>query len=69
MKISLPQRQAKTVRGGASSHRLCQQYMEDPKSESASLYYLFKSYGDFAAVVDFAYWLSCIGKGIRLQPK
>ena len=27
----------------------------------------FKSDGDFADWVDFAYWWSCIGKGLRLQ--
>ena len=27
-----------------------------------------KSYGDFAEWVDFAYWWSFIGKGLRLQP-
>ena len=26
--------------------------------------YWFKSYGDFAEWVDFAYWWSCIGKGL-----
>ena len=30
--------------------------------------YWFKSYGDFAEWVDFVYWWSCIGKGLRLQP-
>jgi hypothetical protein len=28
----------------------------------------FKNYGDFAEWVDFAYWWSFIGKGLRLQP-
>ena len=28
----------------------------------------FKSYGDFAKSVDYAYWFSCIGKGLPLQP-
>ena len=26
------------------------------------------SYGHFSEAVDFAYWWSCIGKGLRLQP-
>ena len=30
--------------------------------------YWFKSNRDFAGGVDFAYWWSCIGKGLRLQP-
>ena len=28
----------------------------------------FKSYGDFAKYVNFAYWWTFIGKGLRLQP-
>ena len=28
----------------------------------------FKSYGHFTEGVDFAYWRSCVGKGLRLQP-
>ena len=28
----------------------------------------FKSYGDFAEWVYFAYWWSCSGKGLSLQP-
>ena len=28
---------------------------------------LFKSYGDLAERLDFAYWWSCIGKGLRLH--
>ena len=27
-----------------------------------------QSYGNFTEWVDFAYWQSCIGKGLRLQP-
>ena len=27
-----------------------------------------KSYSHFSEGVDFAYWLICIGKGLRLQP-
>ena len=44
-------------------------FFGDFKYQSASkLHYWFKSYGDFAEWLDFAYWLSCIGKGPRLQP-
>ena len=35
---------------------------------ASNLYFLFKSYGNFAEWVDLAYWWSCIGKGLRLQP-
>ena len=28
----------------------------------------FKSYSHFTEGVDLAYWLSCIGKGLRLKP-
>ena len=30
--------------------------------------YWFTSYNGFAESVDFAYWWSCIGKGLRLEP-
>ena len=29
------------------------------------MHHWFKSYSDFAKVVNFAYWWSCIGKGLR----
>ena len=32
------------------------------------MHHWFKSYGHVSEGVDFAYWLSCIGKGLRLQP-
>ena len=32
------------------------------------MYDWFQRYDDFAGGVDFAYWWSCIGKGLRLQP-
>ena len=32
--------------------------------KASKLLYWFKSYGDFATWVDFAYWLSSIGKGL-----
>ena len=35
---------------------------------ASKLLYWFKSYGNFAELVDFAYWWSCIGKGLSLQP-
>ena len=61
MKISLRRRHALTVEYGAFNHKI--DYVKKSK-----LYYWFKSYGDFAEWVDFAYWWSCIGKGLRLQP-
>ena len=43
-------------------------FVEDPYSQRVSkLHYWFKSYSDFDQLVDFAYWWSCIGKGLRLQ--
>ena len=36
---------------------------------ASKLHYWFKSYGDFAEWVDFAYWWNFIGKGLRLQPE
>ena len=33
-----------------------------------TLHYWFQSYGDFAELVDFTYWWSCIGNGLCLQP-
>ena len=32
------------------------------------MHHLFKSYGDFAELVDFVYWFNCIVKGLSLQP-
>ena len=32
------------------------------------LHHWFKSNGHFTEGVDFAYWWSCIGKGLSLQP-
>ena len=50
-------------------NRLCWEIVRDSKSQRASKsYYWFKSYGDFDERGDFAYWWSCIGKGLRLQP-
>ena len=40
-------------------------------SESQTIlksYHWYNSYGDFATCVDFAYWRSCMRKGLRLQP-
>ena len=43
-------------------------FFKDSKSWRASKpLYRFKSYGNFAERVNFAYWWSCIGKGLRLQ--
>ena len=43
--------------------------VEDYKSwRESKLHTWFKSYGDFAELVDFAYWWRCIRKGLQLQP-
>ena len=43
-------------------------FFEDPYSQRVSkFHYWFKSYSDFDQLVDFVYWWSCIGKGLRLQ--
>ena len=31
------------------------------------MHHWIKSYGHLSEEVDFAYWLSCMGKGLRLQ--
>ena len=42
-------------------------YLGESKSRRAyKSHYWFKSYGDFAELVDFAYWWP-IGKGLRLH--
>ena len=59
------------VKDGAFGHKIdyVPIFFGDSKSQRASkLYYWFKSYGNFAEWVYFAYWWSCIGKGMRLQP-
>ena len=40
----------------------------NPQARASKSHHWFKSYGHFTEVVDFAYWLSFIGKGLRLQP-
>ena len=43
---------------------LCHNYLGDSKSQRAlKLHYWFKSYGDFAECVVFAYWWSFSGGG------
>ena len=67
VRIALRRRHAQTVEKGASSHKTkyIEFFFRDYKSwrASKSLYW-FKSYGDFAEWVDFAYWWSGIGKGL-----
>ena len=49
--------------------RVCHSDQDLSKSWRASKsHQWFKSYGPFTEGVDFAYWWSCIGKGLRLQP-
>ena len=59
----------KMVKNGASSNKTKFTFFRDYESlrASKSLFWL-QSYGDFAKWVDFAYWWSCIGTGLRLQP-
>ena len=57
---------------GAFSHKIdyVKKIIGDSKSQRASKSHnWFKSYGDFAEWVDFAYQWSCIGKRLRLQPE
>ena len=63
VKISLRRRHAQKVKNGASSQK--RNYFRDSKSWRAfKLLYRVKSYADFAECVDFAYWWSCIRKGL-----
>ena len=68
MKLSLRRRHALTVADGAFSHKIDYvtifQEIVNPKSKS---HYWFKSYGNFAELVDFAHRWSFIGKGLHLQ--
>ena len=68
---ALWRRHAQTVRDSTSSlqNRLCQNDQKLSKSQRASksLHWL-KSYDNFTEGVDLAYWWSCIGKGLHLQP-
>ena len=69
-KISLWCCHAQMDNNGASSHKT--NYIDifrDSKSlRDSKLLYCFKSYDGFAEWVDFAYWWSFTGKGLRLQP-
>ena len=59
------------IEDGACSHEIdyVTIFLGDSKSQKVSkLHYWFKSYGDFAEWVNFAYWRSFIGKGLLLQP-
>ena len=48
---------------------ICYNLLGHSQSRRASKqYYWFKSYGNFAELVDFSQWWSCIGMGLRLQP-
>ena len=50
-------------------NRLCWKILENSKSLRASKsHHWFKSFGEFAEIGDFAYWWSCIRKGLRLKP-
>ena len=68
VKISLRRRHAKTVNNGASSLKTNYLFRHCKSTRAPKLLYWFKSYGAFAEWVDFAYWLSFIGKGVHLQP-
>ena len=59
-----------TVRDRSSKYKiLCHSDHKLSKSQRASQsYQWFKIYGHFTEGVDQAYWGSCIGKGLRLQP-
>ena len=66
MKISLQRPHALLVDEGAFSHNIDNVaiFLGDSKSQRASkLHCWFKSYGDFAEWVDFAYWWSFSGGG------
>ena len=68
MKISLQHIHALIFENGAFSHKIGYVTTQDSKyRRAANSHYWFKSYGDFAEWLDFAYWWSCIGKGLRLQ--
>ena len=50
-------------------NELCKSFKEFSKSWRASkLHHWFKSNGLFSERVDFAFWLGCIRKGLRLKP-
>ena len=57
-------------KNGASSHKTnyIEIFSEILIPEGHQKLYWFKSYGDFSERVDFAFWWSFIGKGLRLQP-
>ena len=63
-------KQKNTGKNGASSHKTnyIDIFPEILNLEGRQKIYWFKSYGDFAEWVDFAYWWSCIRKGLRMQP-
>ena len=70
---ALRRRQAETVRDSSSSYshicHICNSDKTLSKSQRAlKSHQWFRSYDNFTEGVDLAYWWSCIGKGLRLQP-
>ena len=68
----LRRRHAKTVRGSSSSYKT--DYVIVIKKQLSKYWRVskshqwFNSYGHFTEGMDLAYWWSCIGKGLCLQP-
>ena len=66
MKIYLPRRHALLVEDGAFSHKIDYTIFLKGNSKSwraSKLHNWFKSYGDFAEWLDYAYWWSFSGEG------
>ena len=67
MKIYLRRRHALLVQDGAFSHKIDCVKMLSEILKGIQIALLVQELWQFAEWVDFAYWWSCIGKGLRLQ--
>ena len=64
VKISSRHRHAKTVQNGAPAKKQTIFFRDSKSWRESKWHYWFKSYGNLAEWEDFAYWWSCIGKGL-----
>ena len=65
---ALRRRHTQTVRDSTSSYKIDHVIVISKSWRASKWHHWFTSYGHFTEAVDFAYWWSCIWKGLRLQP-
>ena len=70
VKISVWHRNAQMVGDGAFSHKICcvNLFRRFQIFRPSKFHDWYKSYGNFSALVDFSFFLSCVRKVLSLQP-